>query len=404
MQHRTTVLGLIGLILQLAACSSGSSGGPSNLPPPPSPPPPPTGANVQQVFTQLPGFASPVEMVQAPGDSSRWYVVEQDGVIRMFDNDPNVTTSSVFIDIDARVDSGPGEAGLLGLAFHPDFANNNEVFLSYTAGSPFRSVVSRFMVDPSTGVADPSSESVIIEVPQPQGNHNGGQIAFGPDGFLYIALGDGGGGGDPGEHGQNTSTLLGSILRLDVNGAAPYLIPASNPFANNTNCVGGSGQMPCPEIYAFGLRNPWRMSFDSQTGELWAGDVGQNAWEEVDRIELGLNYGWDEREGAHCYEPASGCDTMNVDPITEYGHSVGQSVTGGYVYRGAMVPSLQGLYVFGDFVSGRIWTVPANSPQGQVTPPTELADTGINISSFAQGADGEVYVVDYGGAIYQIVP
>ena len=215
----------------------------------------------------------------------------------------------------------------------------------------------------------------------------------------------GGSGGDPNERAQDTSHLLGSIVRLDVDVAPParYAVPATNPFSSNTNCVDGVGVMPCPEIYAWGFRNPWRFSFDSQTGELWVGDVGQADWEEIDRVELGMNYGWDEREGAHCFEPATGCSTNNVDPITEYGHVGGNiSVTGGFVYRGAAIPNLQGFYIFGDFGSGRIWGVPATSVQG--TAPRELDDTTLSFSSFAEGADGELYALNYGaGEIYQIV-
>jgi glucose/arabinose dehydrogenase len=230
-------------------------------------------------------------------------------------------------------------------------------------------------------------------------------MAFGQDGNLYIGFGDGGGGGDPNERAQDTSRLLGSIVRLDVDVAPPnqYAIPATNPFSSNAICVNGVGMMPCPEIYAWGFRNPWRFSFDRQTGELWVGDVGQAAWEEIDRVDLGMNYGWDEREGAHCFEPSSGCSTNNVDPITEYAHGSGDiSVTGGFVYRGTAIPDLQGFYVFGDFGSGRIWGVPATSVQG--TAPLELDDTTLSISSFAEGVNGELYVLNYGaGEIYQIV-
>ena len=193
------------------------------------------------------------------------------------------------------------------------------------------------------------------------------------------------------------------MVRIDINGLSPYEIPGMNPFFGNTICVDGMGTMDCPEIYAWGLRNPWRFSFDSQTGELWVGDVGQGAWEEIDRVDGPMNYGWNEREGAHCYPPSSTtCSTSNVDPITEYDHSVGQSITGGFVYRGAVNASLQGYYVFGDYVSGRIWAVEATSPQG--TSPTEIDATSLNISSFAEGVDGELYAVDHGGGgIYQIV-
>ena len=394
----------VSLLLALVAASNSCGGGSSG---PVSQPPPPVSleTGVQRVFNQL-TFNLPVALMQAPSDISRWFVVEQSGVIRVFNNDPTVSSSSVFIDISGRVNSGPSEAGLLGMAFHPDFAANGRVYVSYTrTGSPLVSVISRFVIDPATGDLDETSEFEILTVPQDFSNHNGGNIAFGQDGFLYIGFGDGGSGGDPNERAQDTSHILGSIVRLDIDVTPPtrYAIPATNPFSSNTNCVNGIGVMPCPEIYAWGFRNPWRFSFDSQTGELWVGDVGQADWEEIDRVELGMNYGWDEREGAHCFEPPSGCSTDNVDPITEYGHVGGNiSVTGGFVYRGAAIPNLQGFYVFGDFGSGRIWGVPATSVQG--TAPDELDDTTLSISSFAEGADGELYVLNYGaGEIYQIV-
>ncbi|MFQ5546819.1 MAG: PQQ-dependent sugar dehydrogenase [Woeseia sp.] len=392
--------GLLSLLL--GACGGSTTSG---FIPPPLPPPPPPGAiltDVQRVFGQI-SFASPVALMQAPGDDTRWFAVEQAGTVRVFANDPNVSISAVFADIRGQVDSSFGESGLLGMAFHPDFANNNQVFLSYTStGTPLVSVISRFTVDPATGNLDAASEQLILTVPQEAGNHNGGNIVFGPDGLLYIGFGDGGGAGDPNERAQDTSFILGSIVRLDVDSASPYAIPDTNPFWPNTNCVDGTGAMDCPEIYAWGFRNPWRFSFDSVTGELWVADVGENTWEEVNRVDAAMNYGWDEREGAHCFEPPTGCATDNVDPITEYDHSVGNSVTGGFVYRGTAVPDLVGQYVFGDFGSGRIWVVAATAAQG--TTPTEIDDTALGISSFAQGADGELYVLDYGGGgIWQIV-
>ncbi|MCH9004713.1 MAG: PQQ-dependent sugar dehydrogenase [Proteobacteria bacterium] len=390
---------LLASIVAISSCDGSSYESGSQPPPPVSP-----ATDVQRVFSQL-TFNRPVALMQAPSDISRWFAVEQSGVVRVFNNDPTVLSSSVFIDIRGRVDAGPSEAGLLGMAFHPDFATNGHVYLSYTrTGSPLVSVISRFLVDPATGNLDETSEFEILTVPQDFSNHNGGNIAFGQDRYLYIGFGDGGGAGDPNERAQDTSHILGTIVRLDVDVAPPtrYAIPATNPFSPNTNCVDGVGVMPCPEIYAWGFRNPWRFSFDSQTGELWVGDVGQADWEEIDRVELGMNYGWDEREGAHCFEPPSGCSTDNVDPITEYGHVGGNiSVTGGFVYHGAAIPNLRGFYVFGDFGSGRIWGVPATSVQG--TAPEELDDTTLSISSFAEGADGELYALNYAGEIYQIV-
>jgi glucose/arabinose dehydrogenase len=406
MPYSGAVRSLITLIflLLLGSCGGGGSPPPVGFVPPPPPPPPPGGldTDVQRVFTQI-SFASPVALMQAPGDNSRWFAVEQLGIVRVFDNNQNVVQGdvNVFVDIRGRVTFG-GERGLLGMAFHPNFAANGQVFLSYTGGAVLTSIVSRFTIDAVTGYLDPASETLILDVPQENTNHNGGNIAFGPDGYLYIGFGDGGGGGDPFERAQNTNYILGSMVRLDVDGGFPYAIPMSNPFSGNTNCVDGRGTMPCPEIYAWGLRNPWRWSFDRQTGELWVADVGQGTWEEVNRVEPGMNYGWDEREGAHCYEPPAGCSLNNVDPITEYDHSVGQSITGGFVYRGTANPGLQGYYVFGDYVSGRIWAVLATSPQG--TAATLIDDTALNISSFAEGVDGELYAVDHGGGgIYRIV-
>jgi glucose/arabinose dehydrogenase len=326
-------------------------------------------------------------------------------VVQVFDNDPSVNTSSVFIDISVRVNSFFSEAGLLGMAFHPNFPANPQVFLSYTStGAPLISNVTRFVSLDGGATLDPTSEIPIMTVLQDFSNHNGGNIVFGPDGFLFAGWGDGGGGGDQLNRAQDTSNLLGTITRIDVDGAIPYAVPGDNPFAGASVCQAGFaiGSANCPEIHAWGLRNPWRWSFDSLTGDLWVGDVGQNEWEEIDRVERSMNYGWREREGAHCFNPATNCGTAFVDPITEYSHADGNSVTGGYVYRGLAIVELQGHYVYGDFGSGRIWSVPANSSQGTIG--IELLDTTHNISSFAQDIDGELYLLDYGpGEIHQII-
>lgn len=391
------------LVAALAGCDNGVSIFNPPTDPDPEPPAEPPPIAVEQVFTGL-AFNQPLLMLQAPGDDSRWFVVEKSGQVLSFPNDPDVTLDdvTVFADLRGFVDSTFPESGLLGMAFHPDFQANGEVFLSYTAiGAPLVSVVSRFFVD-LDGVFDPGSEDPVLTVPQLFGNHNGGNIVFGPDGLLYIGLGDGGGGGDPEENGQDTTTLLGSILRIDVDGGSPYAIPPDNPFAGNTECVDGFGTLDCPEIFAWGFRNPWRFTFDRETGALWAGDVGQNRFEEIDRVLLSGNYGWDEREGAHCFEPQTGCSLDNVDPITEYSHDLGISVTGGYVYRGSGIPDLVGFYLFGDFGSGRIWAVAADSEQG--TEPDELLVTPISISSFAESNTGELFVLDFGnGTMHQIV-
>jgi glucose/arabinose dehydrogenase len=368
--------------------------------------PPPNGGGddiaLQPVFGQL-SFPAPVALLQAPGDDSQWYVVQQGGIVSVFEAVSDVDTSSVFADLSAVVDDSASESGLLGMAFDPDFVLNGEVYLAYTrSGAPLESVVSRFQVEGSGGPLDEDSEEILLTVAQPAGNHNGGNLVFGPDGLLYIGFGDGGGSGDPDDNGQTTSNILGTIVRIDVDGNPPYGIPAGNPFAGNTECRDGFGSAPCPEIFAWGFRNPWRFSFDRVSAQLWVGDVGQSSWEEIDRVEGGMNYGWRQREGAHCFNPSSGCSLENVDPVTEYDRSLGQSITGGYVYRGSAIPDLVGHYLFGDFGSGRIFSVPADSEQG--TEPEQRLETGLAISSFGEGVDGELYVLDYNtGMIHQIV-
>jgi glucose/arabinose dehydrogenase len=392
-------------MLGLASCGGGSS---DNFAPPnpPPPPPPPVTADIatQRVFPGI-SFTRPLAMIQLPNNDTRWYVAEQSGIIHVFDNDPNVTQNdvSVFANLTAIVDDGPNEAGLLGIAFHPDFATNGEVYVSYTGNDGgLISRISRFVSQDGGITLSVANEQVLLSLAQPFGNHNGGQIAFGPDGFLYIGFGDGGSSGDPNNNAQTTSNLFGTIARIDVDSGAPYAIPAGNPFAANPVCTQGFGAAPCPEIFAWGLRNPWRWSFDSLNGDLWVGDVGQGSFEEIDRVEPGLNYGWRVREGAHCFNPSSGCATNFEDPITEYGRALGASVTGGYVYRGMAVTDLAGTYVFGDFISGRIFGVPATSLQGTVA--EELLDTAHNISSFAEDPDGELYLLDFvTGGIFRIV-
>ena len=391
-------------LFALAACGGGSASFNPLPPGDPEPPNEPPGIAVQPAFLQL-AFEQPLAMMQAPDDSTSWFVVEKAGAVWSFPDDPDATLTDVvlFADISGRVDSSPREAGLLGMAFHPDFSTNGEVYLSYTRSiAGLESVVSRFSIDPATGALDESSEEVLLTVPQFAGNHNGGNLAFGPDGFLYAGFGDGGGSGDPEDNGQDTTNLLATITRIDVDSATAYGIPAENPFAGNTECPQGTGTADCPEIFAWGFRNPWRFSFDRETGELWVGDVGQNSWEEIDRVQVSENYGWSQREGAHCFDPPTDCSTDNVDPITEYSHDLGDSVTGGYVYRGSGIPELQGFYLFGDFGSGRIWAVAADSEQG--AEPEELVDTNLNIASFAESNEGELYVIDItAGTIHRIV-
>ena len=397
------------LVVLLAAvfggCSSSSSGGGIQNPLPPPLPPPGVSIALQQVFVNLPAFTQPLAMMQAPMDSTRWFVLERAGRVRVFDNDPAVSVASDFIDISVIVDSGPGEAGLLGMAFHPNFQMNGEVFLSYTRPG-LVSHISRFTSADGGLTLDPTTEVPLLTVNQDSGNHNGGNIAFSPlDGFLYIGLGDGGGAGDQLDRAQNTTNLLGAMLRINVNAGAPYAIPAGNMFAGNALCnMTGFSMVDCPEIYAWGLRNPWRWSFDPVTGDLWVGDVGQGAWEEVDRVVVGGNYGWRIREGAHCFNPPAGCATVGlIDPVAEYDHGQGISVTGGFVYRGTSVPGLVGSFVYGDFGSGRIWAL-VDDGMGNLNA-TEIIDSALSISSFGQANDGEIYVLDYfAGQVYQIAP
>ena len=347
-------------------------------------------------------------MLQASGDSSRWFVVQQGGVVSKFNNTASPAAGN-FIDITARVDSTGSEMGLLGMAFHPGFPNTDpRVFLSYTAtvSGQIVSRISAFTTADAGQTLDPNSERILVTVNQPESNHNGGNIAFGKDGYLYIGFGDGGGGGDAHGsigNGQNLNTMLGKMLRIDVgaSSATTYTIPAGNPFSSNAKCSASGGSASCPEIYAWGFRNPWRWSFDRATGALWVGDVGQNVYEEIDQVEIGGNYGWRVREGAHCYNAAT-CTTAGlIDPVAEYDHSLGSAVTGGYVYRGTQTTSLFGRYLFADFGSGRMWAwIPERASNARA--PTQLLSSGRNISSFAEGNDGELYVVDYNGGLYHI--
>lgn len=358
--------------------------------------------SVQRAFPAL-SFQQPLFMLQAPGDASQWYVLEKTGRVHSFGNQPDVSSTRVFLDLSGVVNTA-SEGGLLGLAFAQDYASSRIAYVSYTRTPPtggMQSVVSRFQSTDGGLSLDPASEQVLLTIDQPYNNHNGGGISFGPDGFLYIAIGDGGSGGDPLNNAQTTTNLLGAILRIDVSGDGDYTVPPDNPFAGNPRCATGEGAADCPEIFAWGLRNPWRFSFDRATGRLWAGDVGQNAREEIDIIERGGNYGWRFREGFVCYNPATDCPSAGlIDPVLDYPHSEGSSVTGGYVYRGPALPEFQGRYLFGDFVSGRLWVLDADE-SGQYDK-TLLAQTGRNIASFGEAEDGTLFIVDYGGGIYAL--
>ena len=341
-------------------------------------------------------FDRMVLLTHAGDDTGRLFLVLQPGMIVVFENDPGVESAQTFLDIRERVSDAGNEEGLLGLAFDPAYAENGYLYVYYSASRPRRSVVSRFSVSPGDADrADPDSELVFMEVEQPYSNHNGGHIVFGPDGMLYVGLGDGGAAGDPQGNGQDTSTLLGSILRIDVSrldSLGTYAVPDDNPFA-------GSGGAARGEIWAYGLRNPWRFSFDLEAGTLWAADVGQNLYEEIDIIRPGLNYGWNVMEGSHCFRQTR-CDAEGFTmPVAEYGRDGGCSVTGGHVYRGRRIPSLYGAYLYGDYCSGKIWALRHDG--AAVTEQMEIADTGLSISSFGEDSSGEVYVLTFEGVIYR---
>lgn len=326
---------------------------------------------------------NPLYVTHAGDD--RLFVVEQPGRIRIVES--GRVLPAPFLDISRRVAFG-GERGLLGLAFHPDYRRNGRFFVNYTRDPDGATVIAEYHASADPDRAAPA-EKLLLLVPQPYPNHNGGMVEFGPDGLLYLGLGDGGSGGDPGNRAQNTYELLGKILRIDVDRGAPYRIPPDNPFA------AGGGRA---EVFAWGLRNPWRFSFDRETGALWVGDVGQDAWEEVDVVRRGGNYGWRVMEGRHCFRPPRGCETRGLEPpVAEYAHSGGRcSVIGGYVYHGRRVPRLAGTYVSGDYCSGEIFGLTNGAPR-------VLLATHQWISSFGEDRAGELYVVDLKGSVHRIV-
>lgn len=338
-----------------------------------------------------------VHLTYPDDGTDRLFLVLQPGRVLVFHNDRNASSVETFLDIRDAVSDRGEEEGLLGLAFDPQYRNNGHFYVYYSASSPRRSVISRFSVsaqDPNR--ADPASERIIFEVLQPHSNHNGGHLLFGPDGYLYIGLGDGGAGGDPEENGQNVSTLLGAILRIDVSSVGldgTYEIPPDNPFVGNDR---GARE----EIWAYGLRNPWRFTFDRETGHLWAGDVGQNLFEEIDIIRPGLNYGWNVMEGFHCFRD-SDCVQEGLElPVAEYGRGGGCSVTGGYVYRGTRLTSLYGAYIYADYCSGRIWALRHDGTR--VTEHMEIVDAPFRIPAFGEDRSGEVYILSFGGSIYRL--
>jgi glucose/arabinose dehydrogenase len=330
------------------------------------------------------GLDAPLFLTSARDGSRRLFVLEQPGRIRIIEGGKLV--AKPFLDLTGRVLAG-GEQGLLGLAFHPSYRATGRFFVDYTRKPDGATVIAEYHVSSDRDVALPSGRTVLV-VPQPFPNHNGGMLAFGPDGLLYVGLGDGGSGGDPGNRAQNRNLLLGKVLRISVDGAKPYAIPPDNPFVGR----GGRG-----EVYALGFRNPWRFSFDRGTGLLYAGDVGQGREEEVDIVRRGGNYGWRTVEGNLCFSPASGCKRAGLTPpIATYRHTGGRcAIMGGYVYRGRAVPGLAGTYVYGDFCSGEVFGLRGGRS-------TVLLDTGLSIASFGEDEAGELYVVDLGGGIWRV--
>ncbi|MBB6098905.1 glucose/arabinose dehydrogenase [Deinobacterium chartae] len=369
----------VALVLGLAACAA----------------PPGAAVRLEAVVS---GLEAPVAVTHAGDGSRRLFVLEQGGTVRVVRDGRLLETP--FLDISDKITSG-GERGLLGIAFHPQYRSNGLFYLNYTdtAGA---TVIARYRVSADPDRADPASEAVLLRIAQPYPNHNGGQLAFGPDGYLYVGTGDGGAGGDPQNRAQNPQDLLGKLLRLEVGAGESYAVPSSNPFVNREGFR--------PEIWATGLRNPWRFSFDRASGDLWIADVGQNAVEEVNyqpaNSRGGENYGWRRMEGSRCYQPETNCDDGSlVKPVLEYlqGSDTGRSITGGYVYRGQAVPELQGRYVYGDFVSGRVWAA-ARGTGGRWTSAL-LLDTDYGVSTFGEDEAGELYLADYGGGtLYRFGP
>ncbi len=361
----------------------------------------PSGLEVEKVFTNF-RIDRPILLTHAGDGSNRIFVPSQKGTIYVFPNDPSVEEPTVFLDISSRVvyEDKQNEKGFLGLAFHPKYRDNGEFFVYYTpteTKKPHTIAVSRFRVskdDPNR--ADADSEERLLEIEEPFWNHEGGTITFGPDGYLYIATGDGGLANDPYKNGQNLNTLLGKILRIDVDrrdGERAYAIPPDNPFVGQ--------QDKAPEIYAYGLRNPWRIAFDRQTGTLWCGDVGQDLWEEIDLIEKGGNYGWNLREGVHKFGTrGSGPRADIIEPIWEYHHEIGKSITGGHVYRGKKLPQLFGCYLYADYVSGKLWALKYDEAKREVVANYTIRGNIMPIISFGEDEQGEAYYTTDTGSIF----
>jgi glucose/arabinose dehydrogenase len=354
-----------------------------------------------QAYTWRPvvaGLNSPVDIQFSDDPTGSMFVVEQVGRIRVVEN--GRLLDPPFLDITDRVGSAGNEQGLLGLAFHPNSAHNPFIYVNYTDRDG-NTVIARFQF--SGNEADPSTEKDLVHIAQPFPNHNGGETIFGPDGYLYLGLGDGGSQGDPFGNAQNGNVLLGKILRIDVDGGNPYRIPSDNPFAG-ANPVARKK----PEVWAYGLRNPWRFSFDKLTGDLYIADVGQDTWEEVDFLPArslgGTNFGWNYREGAHPFKGNAPSALQLTDPVAEYNHAEGGcAITGGYVYRGRL-PEWQGIYLYGDYCSGKIWgLLPAPNPgRGTGWRSELLFKTGANITSFGQDPAGEIYFADRSGILFRL--
>lgn len=390
MNRTLCTLAALAFLLGLFACGGGGGSA--------TPPVTPPQDDWALVFTAIAtGISSPTTITHAGDGSNRIFLVQQAGLIRIVDNGDLL--AAPFLNISDRLSTG-GESGLLGLAFPPDFADKGYFYLNYTRSSGGATVVSRFFVSgDNPNLADGDSEQILLEVNQPFANHNGGQLAFGPDGYLYIGLGDGGSANDPQGNSQNPATLLGKLLRIDVEaGVMPYRIPDDNPFVNVSGTL--------DEIWAGGLRNPWRFSFDRLNGDLYIADVGQNRWEEINfqpaNAGGGANYGWNILEGPDCLGSVGGCvePPDYAPPVAFYDHDLGCSVTGGYVYRGPANAQLQGRYLYGDFCSGRIWALQRS---GDVWEQALLDQTPYSISAFGEDEAGRLYVADYPtGIIYRL--
>ena len=360
-----------------------------------------SGQRALELETVANGLSAPLLAVSPPGDTERLFIVEQDGLIKILRD--GVVLPTPFLDV-TSLTSQNSERGLLGLAFHPDYDSNGWFFINYTNNSG-NTRVDRVTVSANPDIADANSRVNILSQNQPFSNHNGGCIEFGSDGYLYIGLGDGGSGGDPGNRSQNPQRLLGKMLRIDVDNGLPYTIPADNPFVGDPNTL--------DEIWSLGLRNPWRFSFDRVTGDCWIADVGQNQWEEIDFEAAGvggLNYGWRLKEGTHCFNPSNNCDPNGIttDPVFEYSHGGSPfrcSITGGYVYRGERMATMQGRYFYADYCSGQVWSFRFNgSSVSDLVDHSSEFGTVPNITSFGQDGAGEIYVVSANRGVYRIVP